>query len=394
MTLKNTIGLAAMILAAGLFSSCTRLKVESNPPGARLMWSRDGLEPYRPWPPNGWDTAASKRSNVTPFATTGLFQDTFFLTVEKEGYRRPLPKPVQLYSFHREKLSFELPELPETTTARMKAMGKLYYRGEWVDPEAAGVTEFEGVVMPKAEAFRRAQLAQGLVEYKGEWYTKEVADQKLREDMAAQGLIEFKGRWVSAQQKALEESVDKEVAGIKVGKTYPDLPAPKIIGASTITDRAQVQLYNSTGQRVRFLFSGPQSAQYEIDPYRSTGVKIEDRILLPAGRYDIAVVPTGKDASGRDLATILGDANSAGLELSKKPVWASWPIANKTQYSFNYTGLEGDLQEALSDFNAPPPQIKIDVPTIEIPEIKLPEENEADRYLPRSTGGGGGGRRR
>ncbi|MCC6546563.1 hypothetical protein IT570_05285 [Candidatus Sumerlaeota bacterium] len=393
MRLKNYASLAAMILAASLFSSCSRLKVESNPPGARLMWSRDGLEPYRPWPPNGWETRSTKDGNVTPFGTTGLYQDTFFLTVEKDGYRRPLPKPVQLYSFHREKLSFDLPELPETTSARMHAMGKLYYKGDWVDPEAAGVVEYEGVVMPKDEAFRRSQAAQGLVEYKGEWYTKEKADQKLREDMAAQGLVELKGRWVSAEQKAMEESVDAEVAAIKVTKTYPDLPAPKIIGASVTTDRAQIQLYNSTGQKVRFLFSGPQSAQFVLDPYRSTGVKFEERILLPAGRYDIAVVPTGQDASGRDLASILGDTSSAGLALSKKPVWASWPVANKTQYSFNYTGMEGDLQKSLSDFNAPPPEVKIDVPTIEIPDIKLPEESESERYLPRS-GSGGGGRRR
>ncbi len=87
------------------------------------------------------------------------------VTVEKDGFRRPLPKPVELYALRRETLKFDLSELPESVATRMRAEGKLLYEGNWVDPEQAGVVEFNGIVMKKDVAFRLEQIAKGLVEY-------------------------------------------------------------------------------------------------------------------------------------------------------------------------------------------------------------------------------------
>lgn len=371
---RSLTSLAMTLLIAGLFCSCSRLKVESNPPGAHVLWSRDGVEPFQSWPPSSWEIASTRTNSQTPFRTYGVFSDTVFITVEKDGFRRPLPKPVELYALRRETLKFDLSELPESVATRMRAEGKLLYEGNWVDPEQAGVVEYNGVVMKKDVAFRLEQIAKGLVEYKGAWYSKEEAAAKLQADMTAAGLVAFKGRWITPEEQQAEERIDNEVAEIKAGKTYPDLVAPKVLGGSPTTE-AQVQLYNSSGQKVVFHFSGPISKSYELEPYRSTGVRVEDRILLVPGRYEISVVPTGKDASGQDLTALLGKPDrTGGVALSTKKLWGSWPMAGRTQYSFNYTGTEGDLQETLSNFDAPPPKVDIDVPTIEIPEFKLPEQ--------------------
>lgn len=400
--LKRTSNL--MVRAAGFFAlfavlmlgviSCSRLAVKSNPPGARVLWSPDGVTPYQAWPPNSLALGGAGKSGVTPFSSYGVVSDTFFITVEKDGYRRPRPKPVSLYSFRRETLDFELTELPETYAARMRAEGKLYYRDAWVIPEEVGVIEYEGVVMPKEKAFRLSQLAKGLVEYRGEWYSKEEAARRLSEDRIAEGFVPFKDRWVKPEVRDYEVAIDNEVKLVRTDKVYPDLPAPKVLGSSPVVD-AQIQLYNSTGQKIRFLFSGPMSRSYELEPYKSVGVRMDDRILLPAGRYDIVVVPTGLDASGRNLEEILGREGRSGIALSTVSVWSSWPFAPRTQYSFNFTGLEGDLKESLEKFELPTTGTKIEAPTIEIPEIKKPEPQfpigeDPDRPRGRRPGGPGG----
>lgn len=372
------------VLLAGSMA-CSRLRVESDPPGARVVWSPDGLEPYRAWPPNSWELTSSSREGITPFRSSGSYRDTIFITVEKEGYMRPKPELAQLFGFRGEHFRFELRKTPEAYAAEMREQGMLLYRGEWVDPEEAGVAEFEGVVMPAEEAFRLRQRARGLVEFEGEWMTPEEAEAAETELRTAEGFVRFKDRWVTPEVREMELGIDEEVAAIGEETIYQDLPAPRVIGRALIQG-AQLQLYNSTGQVVRMLFSGPISREYEIGPYRSVGVRSDDRIILPAGRYDIAIIPSGLDGSGRDLTALAerlgGDAADA---LSTDPLWGSWPLATGTQVSFNFAGSREGLQDTIDQLDVPVPEFDIEAPEIEIPEF------EPRNSRPRPPGGGGPG---
>ena len=133
-----------VLLAFGLFlmllvQGCSSLRVESDPPGARVLWSRTGLEPFHPWPPNSWEYWNDSSGNTTPFFARGVYGDAVFVTVEKEGFRRPLPKPVQLYAWQGGEVSFELDELPEHYAERMRTEGRILYRGGGVDRGLEGL---------------------------------------------------------------------------------------------------------------------------------------------------------------------------------------------------------------------------------------------------------------
>src|SRR5262249_14004066 len=147
------------------------------------------------------------------------------------------------------------------------------------------------------------------------------------------------------------------------------------------------QVFNSTGQKVRYLFSGPESREIDLDAYKSAGVRPSDRIILPAGRYDIVVISSGTDATGRPVE---GDKNAQGKPAG--PPWASWPLASGVQYSFNFHGAGGDLEKSITEFEAPKTDLNIDVPNIEVPEVEVPPPSGLPP-APRGGGGGGGGRR-
>ncbi|CAN5183754.1 hypothetical protein BH09SUM1_BH09SUM1_13720 [soil metagenome] len=361
------------MLALAALAGCTRLSVDSTPPGAKVLWSRDGTEPYQTWPPNSWEISTSANGGVTPFRSTGSFGDTIFVTVEIDGYRRPLPKPVELYLWRNEKLKFDMKELPETMAARKRAEGLVYYNGAWVDPKAANLATFNGVVMPAKKAYELEQRSKGLVPYGEEWVTPAAALERQRADYTAKGLVEFKGRWLAPEASAIEGAIDEEVAIVRDSGDFENLSAPKLVG-SINQDNVQLQLYNSTGQKIRFLVSGPVSLERVIDSYRSAGVRADDKILLPAGRYELAVLPTGTDAAGRDLTQLLGLVDeSSGVVLSTTPQYAAWPLSAKQQYSFNYTGGSGSIQDGMNDFEVTDPQPRKAPPEITIPEVRIPE---------------------
>lgn len=387
--IARALGIA--ILAAGV-SGCASLSVQSDPPGATVLWSPDGVQPYKQWPPDSWQWPLADRDTATPFGTRGWFGETYFVTVELDGYRRPLPQIVQLYALRNEKLDFELTELPETVAQRMRDRGFLLYRGEWVDPEVANVVEYNGQVIPRELAFRLTQLEKGLVEYDGEWLTPEEAESREAAERLAAGFIRHKDRWVTPEVRESEERIDKLVAEIAASKSYPDLPAPKNVGTVNLPD-AQVQIYNSTPQQAKFYFSGPVSREYVLDPFQSYGVRAEERLILPPGRYDIAVVPTGMDASGRDIGEFARTLEErSGVRLEVDPLWSSWPLPAGRILSFNYTGKDQDLQETLDSFEPPDTQLHFTPPVIEIPEIDLPAEERPRRRPGGGPPGGGGGR--
>ncbi|MBI1292126.1 hypothetical protein GC173_12930 [bacterium] len=368
--------LAGLALAT---AGCTTLKVESNPPGARVLWSADGKSNWQPWPPRAWKANADVDSTVTPLRAKGTFGDTVFVTVQKDGYWRPLPKPVELYFGRSSTLRFTLEELPEVRAARLRAEGYVLFRGDWIKPEEYGLVEYKGEILPRDEAFRREQLDKGLVLYNDVWMTAAEKDERFAADMAAKGLVEFKGRWIEAAEQTKEAAVDAEVAAIAKDKAYPDLPIPRVSGSSQ-RDKSQLQLSNSTGQLVRVLISGPRSLEIELPPYGSAGVKSGDPLVVPAGTYQFAIVPTGRDAAGRDLTQLLGRVDSdSAITLSTTPLWGTWPMATGQQYSFNYTGSDNNLKENLREFTPPEPKLDFTPPSIEIPEPELPKQPEQTR---------------
>lgn len=402
---RLALGLGALAIALVSITGCSRLTVESQPAGATVLWSADGMEPFRPWPPNAWNlhTSSGPRTSqdgnsirpgtTTPMRASGVYGDTIFVVVEKDGYRRPLPQAVQLYTLRSERVSFELEELPERVADRMRAQGFLLYRGEWVDPEVAGVEEFNGIVMRSEQAFRLRQIEAGLVEYEGEWMTPEEARVAEERDMLERGLVRLKGRWVSQEVYDKEMEIDERVAAIREGKVYPDLTAPRILERTNLT-AAEIQLTNSTGQQIEFLFSGPVSESYLLLPYQSAGFSSAARIALPAGTYDIAVVPTGLDARGRDLREVLGDSvNVEAIILRSEPAWAEWPLASGTRYSFNFGGSEEELREGLEQFEIPDPQLRIQPPELDIPESRAPQRPQRGQGQRPGGGGAPGGQR-
>lgn len=381
--------LIVLLFSSLLIASCSQLTVVSQPEEARVLWSPDGLEPWKPWPPNSWEFHNDSNGQNTPMTARGVYGDTVYVTVEKDGYRRPLPKLAQLYAFQNEALEFELVELPGTREARLREQGFVRYRGEWVRPEEEGLAEFQGEWMPEAEAYRLSQSARGLVEYNGAWLTPEEAARREREDKLAQGLVEWKGRWVTPEQAETEEVVDEQVAAMAAEKPYPDLPAPKVLGAVD-HNQAQVQLYNSTGQRVDFYFSGPLSRRFELPPYEGVGVRADDRLLLPAGEYGIAIIPAPEDASGQNLAALLSLDSERAQRLESRSQWGEWPLSAGMEYSFNFTGSGEGLQERLDEFELPEVELDIEAPEIEIPE--LPEQERPQRGQGQGGRGNWGGR--
>jgi hypothetical protein len=388
--------LFASAALAVLATGCTTLSVESNPPGARVLWSSDGLEPWRAWPPNSWEidppaAAQADGGPQTPFSTTGIFGDTVFITVDKPGYLRPRPRPVQLFAWRNERLEFELVERPEAVEARMRAAGMLYYKGRWVVPAEAGVEEYEGVVMPVAQAERLRQLAKGLLEWEGEWVTPEVYKQREAVAMQAKGMVLHKGRWVAPAVRDAELVIDESVRAIRASKTYPDLPAPRVLERIAF-EASQVQLTNSTGQEMRYLFSGPVSREFVLPPYASAGFNVDDRIMLPPGKYEVVALPSGRDGAGRSLKQLLEgfESKAAAVALSDNTLWAEWPLAPRTKYSFNFGSSEEEIRRSLEEFQVPEPQLGITPPQIEVPEI-VPTpapERRGPGGAPREGGGG------
>jgi len=275
------------LLATG---GCSSLQVKSNPPGARVVWSHDGLEPFRPWPANSWEMDSTNGENQTPLSTVGMFGDTFFVTVEKEGYRRPLPKVVQLYPLKKEELEFELAELPDARTQRLRDQGLVYYEGEWVDPEEMGLVEYQAVIMTQEQAERQRRRDQGLVEYQGEWMPPQEAAERREQERAAAGMVQFKDRWVEPEVAEREGAIDERVETIAAQKAYQDLDPPRILERTGLP-QARIRVLNVTEEKLEVLISGPISRQYELAPSEGIGAGESGPISLPSGRYRIAMIP-------------------------------------------------------------------------------------------------------
>lgn len=374
---------AGLLLAA---TGCSHVTIESDPPGAAIYWSPNGVDDWRPWPPRAW-SGEPVPAPLTPIRQSGSYSDTVWVTVEMDGYYRPLPQSVQIYPLRREKARFELEPTPEYAAARRRAEGFVRYRGEWVRPEDANLVEFQGAWMTEDEAFRLRQIAAGLVEYEGEWVTPEVRDTRFAEAQRARGLQLFKDRWMTPEAMAAETRIDEEVARIATSGPA-SLEAPKVVGR--IDDPvSRVRLLNLTSGPVRFLVSGPTSREALLGPYEP---QMADGLVLEPGMYRVAAVPVARDASAATTAAQISDDVRASLaaDLELPIMYLEQPLAPGFQYQYTFDGgMNLELGE-MREYQTPDIQLPDDLPTIVEPDIQVPEQERPQRGGPPAGAGGGG----
>lgn len=374
--------LLATLAVLGM-AGCTTLSVKSNPPGARVVWSPDGNEPFREWPPRAFDSGAKDKPRTTPMSHWGRYGDAIFVTVEKEGYRRPLPQVAQLYTFKRNRLAFELEELPESVAARETAAGRVLWRGKWVDPAAEGLAVFEGEVMPRAEAERREMASKGLVPYEGAWVTPQERERRYAERMTAEGKVESKGRYVSPETARTEAALDAQVNAIAESGEFLNLPLPKNLGRVE-SGLAQVQVLNNSSTPSTIVFSGPTSWRLDLDAYQSWGINPGESLQLMEGLYTVAVIPREGEADApASSATRVRESATPGPVVQL----GSARLASGFSYSYSITGGTPLTPESLSAYELPKVTLPVDRKDIAVPNI---DEIKAETTAPPPTGANSG----
>jgi len=349
-TVRGLLRIAGVMLVAGLLGTgCARLQVTSNPQDAFVLWSPDGLKPWRPWPPIHWREfgagADAASTPTTPLLERGPHSDYIFVTVDKPGYYPPRPKLVVMRALRTCQLNFDLQETPEHFAERQRTRGLVLYRGQWVDPKEQGLVEYEGVWMPEAERTRRIMTAKGLVDFNGNWVTQEEYDALFAAEQRAKGLVEYKDRWMLPGAKAREESIDQSVAAI-VALGPPEMFPPKVLGRVD-GSLAQFGLNSLAPYPTRWVLSGPSSRAVDLPP---TGqMNPEDFRLIP-GRYTVAVFRVDSAKEEKPIPLQVGRRETGGSEpasaavlpgpvasLKGLMVLAEQPLTSGFEYSLTYT---------------------------------------------------------
>jgi len=361
-----------------LFTGCaTKLSVDSEPQGATVLWSPTGVDDWRSWPPNTWDSKSEDQA-ITPFSDSATYSDSIWITVEKEGYYRPLPVVAELMANRSEDLFFELEETPEARIAKLIEEGYVLYRGEYVLPNEYDLEEVDGVWMNAEEAFIARQRKKGFVEYDGQWMSPEEAQRQYAANQQAQGFISFKDRWVKPEVKELEESIDSEVSTIANTDEFMDLRLPRVVGSIDM-DLAQLQIHNSSRFQIRVLLSGPRSQSLILSPYEtygggSVGTTLQERLTLLPGEYSIAVVPELSEAEKQQAA--VAGASIEGIQSNLNSAYTEHPFSPGYQYLLTYNPDNSSLEQGLSEYERREVILPDDLPEIEVPEVDLPQNEQ------------------
>jgi len=401
--LDSVIRLGAVALVVAALASCTTIKVTSQPDGARVVWSPDGAEPWRDWPPRAF---GGESAPTTPFSDSGRYGDTVYVTVEKEGYRRPLPKIAQLYTFRRNKLEFVMDELPEALAERKKREGQVLYLGEWVDPAAKDLVVVDGRAMPRSEAERAEMLAKGLVPWEDRWVLPAERERLYGDKMTAEGKVLFKDRWVMPEVVELETAWDEKVSAVEESGEYLDLGAPKVLGRID-APLAQLQIFNNSGQPSTVIFSGPTSRSIDLEPYQSWGIQPGETMYVSGGRYRVAMIRRAPRTNTTAPESSATRASRSVTPFSDRPAFTSQPLTAGFQYSFTIGTGEPLTPESLADYEPPNVELPVTTTEINVPDIdkvkadtapKIPDANSGSapgsgpgRRPPRQGGSGGSG---
>ncbi|MDX1973520.1 MAG: hypothetical protein SFY68_13400 [Candidatus Sumerlaeia bacterium] len=370
-------------------SGCaSRLVVDSEPADARVLWSPDGVDDWRPWPPKTWEgqptvslaegVTTPSVQTMTPLSDTSSYSDSFWVTVDKEGFYRPRPQLVQLYAGHTERLSFVLEETREAEEKRLLQSGFVLYKGEYVKPEDLGLVQVEGIWFSAEEAQELQQRSAGKVLYNGVWMTPEERLAQYNQEQSAKGFVPFKQRWVKPSVLAFEEEIDQDVAELKNNKTVRPLREPRVVG-SVQGDVAQLQVHNSSRLPLTLLLSGPRSQRLSLNAYETYGAGEAERFTILAGEYSLATLPLLD--SDKDTTESLN--STALIDFEFKP---------GIKYLVTYEEEGASTAGQLSEYTRSTPEIPSELPTIQIPEVKLPEAPQRPGGAPGGGGGRGGGR--
>lgn len=254
---------------------CSVIRIESEPSGAVILYSKTGMNPWKP-------LGDPEKPLVTPALFYRFRSSHHFFRVDKHGYASPLPKIVETYPFHKETMKFQLDKTPQTIEKEYLAKGYIRFQNQWVDPKDAGLVEYKGEWMKPEEKFAAEQRDKGLALYDGKWVTFEEKEKAFARDQMEKGLVSLKGRWVTSDDKAQEEKIDLTVVEtFQQQHRTPEIPA--VVGTIT-EDQTRIRVLNGTGDKIIFYFSGKKSLRVALGPYESRNLDI-----LP-GIYRIASV--------------------------------------------------------------------------------------------------------
>lgn len=263
-------------LAALTLAGCNgRVHIESDPPGATILYADNVLGP--------WKVLGGSQPILTPCSAERAARSAFFIRLEKEGYHPTHPKLVESFLLHRESISFTLEKTPALIEKEYLAQGLVRYNDKWVNPREAGLVQYKEQWLTPEEKSAAEKRDQGLVFHNGEWMTAEQKQNAIADELTKKGLVPFKGRWGTAEQKEKEEKIDKIVEETFAGE-HNASDTVRLIGIIPQV-RPRVSLLNGSGLPVIFHLSGEESQSVPLNPYESRSVDI------PAGPYRIAAVP-------------------------------------------------------------------------------------------------------
>ncbi len=268
----------ACVAVAFLFEmGCAIVTVDSNPPGARLVYSETGLPPWRAWQP--------EKGNAVAPSTAAVKSGTIrFIRAEKDGFYPSLPQLVEAFAFKPAKISFELAPTPEWKAQQKRAAGFVFYEGEWIRPETKGLVEYKGQWMTREEKDSREKTDAGLVMFEGRWVAADERDRLFAEKRKAEGLLLYKGQWIAPDELERQEGIDQIIdRALKMNSE----PLPTI----EKTDRKRpgepaIVIFNLTGRPLKAYLSGPISLEIAVGP-----ADYENR-EIPTGVYQLALKST------------------------------------------------------------------------------------------------------
>ncbi|OQB22212.1 MAG: hypothetical protein BWY12_00873 [candidate division BRC1 bacterium ADurb.Bin183] len=347
--------LVAMVVALALaLSGCNgKVHIESDPPGATVLYSDNIQGP--------WRVLGGSHPILTPCSAQRAARSAFFIRLEKEGYHPTHPKLVETYVLNRESISFSLEKTPALIEQEYKEQGLVRYNDKWVNPQEAGLVQYKDIWMTPEMKFAAEQKDKGLVLHNGEWMTAEGRQNAIVEEMTKKGLIPFKGRWGTQEDKEKEEKIDKIVDEV-FAMEHNSSDTVRLLGVIPQA-RPRVSLLNGSGQQVIFYLSGEESSSMPLNPYESRSVDVA------AGPYRIATV------------VVSGDRLSSCWTIDFKP-------GNRYSILEQGEAVKVERQPAMSPEDI---KIKFNIPELDVPDEETSGTKKKGAAQPERGGRRGGG---
>jgi hypothetical protein len=195
-------------------------------------------------------------------------------------------------------------DVQQQASSLFRQAGLVQYKDQWMTPEVAkaerkrdkGLVQYDGRWMEPEEAKAQRKRDQGLVQYNGKWMTPaEVKAARKRE----QGLVQYKGEWMTPKEKEVAQKRDQGM--VRVGDEW----------------LSQEELAR-------------RQAQLKRDAYSMSQEFLKDKLKAPASArfpaYDSPEVVVVKNEEGHYLVRGVVDAeNGFGAMLRSEYVAELWP---------------------------------------------------------------------